>query len=161
MTSTPSIRISQHRRYHSPPQQPAHSAAPSPMAIPRARDPVPPPLPPPSYIPELSAGQDPGWQWGNDPNRSDFGRPAAVKPGSSLLGGGNTYGRRNDDFEGPSQNPFPDARRGSSVSTITGGHSCEMGDEGSRHVEEQRRLSRPSSNHGYVGKHYAAGRCCQ
>ncbi|KAI7514985.1 hypothetical protein KC347_g87 [Hortaea werneckii] len=48
------------------------------MAVPRAQEPVPPPLPPPTYIPEISAGHDPGWQWGNDPTRSDFGRPAST-----------------------------------------------------------------------------------
>lgn len=161
MTSTPSIRISQHRRYHTPPDQPAHSSAPAPMAIPRAREPVPPPLPPPSYIPELSAGQDPGWQWGNDPNRSDFGRPAAVKPGSSLLGGGKEYGRRDDDHEAFPHNSLHDARRGSSVSTVTAGHTREVGDEGLGHMDEQRRLSKTSSNYGYVGEHHVGLACCQ
>lgn len=155
MSSTPSIRISQHRRYPSPPAPPAFTtAAPSPMAIPHARDPVPPPLPPPSYIPELSAGQDPGWQWGNDPNRSDFGRPAAVKPGSSLLGGGTGNTRREQEWEGFSQNPFNDARRGSSISTITGGRSHDMSDDTFGYGEEQRSIppiSSLSSSKGYVG----------
>lgn len=121
------------------------------MAIPHAREPVPPPLPPPSYIPELSAGQDPGWQWGNDPNRSDFGRPAAVKPGSSLLGGGvGGSARRDQEWEGFAQNPFNECRRGSSISTVTGARSYDMPDDGYGVGEEHKPTSRPTSNYGYV-----------
>lgn len=150
MTSTPSIRISQHRRHHSPPEHAASATGPSPMAIPHARESVPPPLPPPPYIPEISAGQDPGWQWGNDPNRSDFGRPAAVKPGSSLLGSGTREARRDQELEGFSQHPFNDARRGSSISTVTGGRGYEMPDDNFGYGEEYRNTSRPPSNYGYV-----------
>lgn len=57
------------------------------MAIPRRRDFAPPPLPPPQYLPEISCGSDLGWQWANDPSGFDYGRPVAIKPGSSLLGG--------------------------------------------------------------------------
>lgn len=150
MTSPPSIRISQHRRYHSPSEHTAFPSGPSPMAIPHAREAVPPPLPPPPYIPEISAGQDPGWQWGNDPNRSDFGRPATVKPGSSLLGGSALNTRRDQELESFAQNPFSEARRGSSVSTITGGRSHEMPDDSFRYGEEYRSTSRPTSNYEYV-----------
>ncbi|KAF2721443.1 hypothetical protein K431DRAFT_303428 [Polychaeton citri CBS 116435] len=86
MSSTPSIRISQHLRHPSshPSYNPLHAA--SPMAIPNIQEAVPPPLPPPTFIPDLGTGHDPGWQWGNDPNSIDFGRAASVRPGSSLLG---------------------------------------------------------------------------
>ena len=90
------------------------------MPIPRAQDAVPPPLPPPTHIPDISTGQDPGWQWGNDPSSTDFGRVAAVKPGSSLLGGGIVH---SIDAKEPEHKMIPsmdDGRRGSSLATITG-----------------------------------------
>ena len=146
-SSTPSIRISQHQRYPSPPTYPSFSAA-SPMAIPRAQEPVPPPLPPPSYIPEISAGQDPGWQWGNDPTGSDFGRPSSVRPGSSLLGGA-SRGFRPPDKERDIYAHYQgsDARRGSSISTVTLGHDQDMADA---HSDEDGTLSRTISNYRYV-----------
>ncbi|KAF2210087.1 hypothetical protein CERZMDRAFT_113530 [Cercospora zeae-maydis SCOH1-5] len=84
MSGIPDIHLN-HERFRSPPH---FHRVPVPMAIPRVQEHhVPPPLPPPSHLP-ISPNHDPGWQWGNDPNGSDFGRPASVKPGSSLLGGG-------------------------------------------------------------------------
>lgn len=72
-TSTPAIRIhdslSQHSRFATS-RQTSHPPSPSiPMPIPNAREAPPPPLPPPRYINELETGQDPGWQWANNPNR--------------------------------------------------------------------------------------------
>lgn len=129
MSETPSIRISEHHQQQQPcsqrsPRHPTFSSAASaadPMAIPRAEDPAPPPLPPPSNIPELNVGQDPGWQWGQD--STDFGRPAAVRKGSSLLGA--KPGRQDMDREHP---PYDDARRASSISTITVNRDYEMQD---------------------------------
>lgn len=144
MPSTPSIRISQHHRFPSPPAHPSLSATATPMAIPRARDPVPPPLPPPTYIPEISAGQDPGWQWGNDPNGADFGRPASVKPGSSLLGRAANSSRGSKEHENTAPRPRDEGRRGSSISTITLGRDYDMLDD----LDEG--SSRPASNYGYV-----------
>lgn len=92
-SSTPSILIndsgSLHRHplpLHRRPFYPNPSGA---MAIPRAREEVPPPLPPPRYIGDalLNDGQDAGWQWGNPTAGFGGNRLAAVKPGSSLLGG--------------------------------------------------------------------------
>ena len=148
-SSTPSIRISQHQRYYSPPTYPPFSTA-SPMAIPRAQEPVPPPLPPPSYIPEILAGQDPGWQWGNDPNGSDFGRPSSVRPGSSLLGGASRAYRPFDkERDSYTQYPGSDVRRGSSISTVTLGRDHNMADA---HSDEDGALSRTTSNYRYVAR---------
>ena len=144
MPSTPSIRISQHQRFHSPDSYPPFSAA-SPMAIPRAQQPVPPPLPPPTYIPEISAGQDPGWRWGNDPNGADFGRPASVKPGSSLLGGAMKGTKQGKEHDTATQYPLHEARRGSSISTVTLGHDHDMHDDSSSHGDDGAH-SRPASN---------------
>lgn len=165
MSGTPSIRISQHQRLASPPRYPSFAApaAPTaPMAIRGAQEPVPPPLPPPSYIPEITAGHDPGWQWGNDPNKSDFGRPASVKPGSSLLGGGNGNGfgamksaRQEKEHEYPQYCSAEDARRGSSVSTLTITRDHYDMPDGSRTPsDEGGSLSRPSSNYRYVCSHF-------
>lgn len=145
-SSTPSIHISHHQRYQSPPTCPPIPSA-SPMAIPRAQEPVPPPLPPPSYIPDISAGHDPGWQWGNDPTRSDFGRPASVKPGCSLLG---SCGRNFQPYEKERDFYTPgvaaDARRGSSVSTVTQHRDHDMSDA---YGSEDGMLSRRTSNYRY------------
>ncbi|KAK5171268.1 uncharacterized protein LTR77_004412 [Saxophila tyrrhenica] len=113
------------------------------MAIPRSRDPVPPPLPPPTYIPEISAGSDPGWQWGNDPNGADFGRPASVKAGSSLLGSINKSTRLQKEHDSTAQYSFPNSRRGSSLSTITAGREQDPTDEMFQHGDEE---ARPTSN---------------
>ncbi|KAI7662816.1 hypothetical protein KC318_g8666 [Hortaea werneckii] len=142
-SSTPSIRISQHPRYHIPSNTPPLPPA-SPMAVPRAQEPVPPPLPPPTYIPEISAGHDPGWQWGNDPTRSDFGRPASVKPGSSLLGSVGRDFRPTVEERDIYTRGLNDARRGSSISTITMNRDSDMVDA---HSDDDAALSRRSSNY--------------
>ncbi|RMY99090.1 hypothetical protein D0862_07266 [Hortaea werneckii] len=142
-SSTPSIRISQHPRYHSPSHTPPLPPA-SPMAVPRAQEPVPPPLPPPTYIPEISAGHDPGWQWGNDPTRSDFGRPASVKPGSSLLGSVGRDFRPTVEERDIYTRGINDARRGSSISTITMNRDSDMVDA---HSDDDAAISRRASNY--------------
>lgn len=149
--STPSIRISQYQRYQSPPTYPSFSTSASPMAIPRAQEPVPPPLPPPTYIPEISAGQDPGWQWGNDPNASDFGRPASIKPGSSLLGGSFRSPRQEKEHAHTVHHDYDGARRGSSISTITAvGKDHDMADDSLAHSDEDGSASRRASNYRCV-----------
>ncbi|OQO02863.1 hypothetical protein B0A48_11146 [Cryoendolithus antarcticus] len=123
MSTTPSIRISQHHRYPSP--YASYSA--SPIPVPMAQEPVPPPLPPPSNIAGLTSGRDPGWQWGNDPDSLDFGRAAPVQPGSSLLGSGSSKSKHLGSMRLDQRN---DNRRGSSISTVTGtGQDCEMADD--------------------------------
>lgn len=152
-SSTPSIRISQHSRYASPPSSYSSipSAAASPMGIPGAQDPVPPPLPPPVLIPELSSGRDVGWQWGNDPNSTDFGRPASVREGSSLLGGsGFRSPHQEKENEYTRYHGMNDARRGSSISTVTASRDHEMTDDHQSHNEEDSGSSRPGSNYRCV-----------
>ena len=162
MSRTPSIRVCSHHLRSLSPSSLNRSTPPStattttasftpsaanavaaPMAILGAHDSVPPPLPPPSYIPEIAQGHDPGWRFANDPNRSDYGRPAAVKPGSSLLGGATTVTTPaltrhvwpdNDRGDGSGNSPRSttgiDARRGSSISTVTVTRDYNMSDEG-------------------------------
>ncbi|EMC97570.1 hypothetical protein BAUCODRAFT_122004 [Baudoinia panamericana UAMH 10762] len=145
MTSTPAIRISQHRQYSSPPSycSALGSASACPMGIPGAQEHVPPPLPPPSYIPDIASGHDPGWQWGNNPDDSDFGRPAVVKPGSSLLGEGMGLYRQEREKDGSVTATGGQARRGSSISTVTAGRDVDMIDEGMIPSDEDR----PSPNY--------------
>ncbi|KAF7189391.1 hypothetical protein HII31_09236 [Pseudocercospora fuligena] len=156
---TPSIRI-EHQRFQSPPHYPPAAA---PMAIPRAHEAPPPPLPPPAFIPDLAAGQhDPGWQWGNDPNGSDFGRPASVKPGSSLLGGAVMKGLSSRYEREKEQDQYPpycynggvdSLRRGSSVSTVTVTRDHDMAEAGSlTPSDEDGSLSRPPSNYRLQGE---------
>lgn len=141
---TPEIFVSHHRR---PPRYPPYSA--SPMAIPSAHDAVPPPLPPPRHIPDLGAGQDPGWQWGNDPSGADFGRAASVKPGSSLLGGFGQNFKQGKEHDERTHNDF-DVRRGSSISTVTPvARDADMAEDNFLHNDEDS-ASRPSSNYRYV-----------
>lgn len=148
-SSTPSIRISQHQRYNSPPGYTSSDFVPvvSPMAIPRQQDHVPPPLPPPNHIPELHAGLDPGWQWGNDPSNSTFGRSASVKPGSSLLGGSSW------DKELLPHHASQNMRRGSSMSsaaTVTLSREGDMADDFVTHGDDESTSSRRSSIYRYV-----------
>jgi len=152
-SSTPSILISQHSRYASPPG--SYSSIPSgtasPMGIPGAQDPVPPPLPPPAIIPELSSGRDVGWQWGNDPNSTDFGRPASVRPGSSLLGSSDFRSPQQEkEFDYTRYHGMNDARRGSSISTVTGTRDHDMTDDNQTNNDEDSGSSRPGSNYRYV-----------
>lgn len=155
---TPSIRI-EHQRFHSPPRYPPAAA---PMAIPRAHNlkAPPPPLPPPSLIPDLAAGQhDPGWQWGNDPNAQDFGRPASVKSGSSLLGGASMKpfsGRCERKKEQENCSPYyynaggDRLRRGSFMSIVTTTRDNDMADGSLTPSDDGSSLSRAPSNYRYV-----------
>ena len=147
MTSTPSILVSQHHRYHSPLAYAPCSATP-PMAVPRVQEPVPPPLPPPSHIQELTPSHDPGWQWGNDPAGSDFGRAASVKPGSSLLGSTTTgirpEGQKRDIYTLHIGNS---ARSGSSLSTVTLFRENDMTDGDD---DDDGSVVRRTSNYKYV-----------
>ena len=185
MSPTPFIRISSHHHPSLSPSSsnrtapttstattPASVAAPTtttttapsgPMAVPRTHDSVPPPLPPPSYIPEIAEGHDPGWQFANDPNRSDFARPVAVKPGSSLLGGAtisntnplsssskNFWPEKDYHSEGSSPRSIVDARRGSSISTITVTRDHNMSDESLPPVDQDTSSSWGASDGRYV-----------
>jgi hypothetical protein len=156
MSSTPSIRIHRDSR-RQPTSYPSSFSSPAlPMAIPRAREPVPPPLPPPTFIPEISQGRDPGWQWGNDPNGSDFGRPASVKPGSSLLRGTVRSTRQEEDQSMSASHHFDAARRGSSISTITMGRERDSTDDGQHYSDEDMTSPRPTSK-GYVPFYLTCG----
>ena len=149
MSSTPSIRISQPQRYASPPSstsfQPDLGSS---MPIPTSQDAAPPPLPPASHIADISSGQDPGWQWGNDPTSTDFGRSADVKPGSSLLGGGLRSPPRAKELEHIQH----DDRRGSSLASIAAlTRDHEMLDaQQSQSDEEGASRSRSGSTYRYV-----------
>ncbi|KAI5359789.1 putative Zinc finger C2H2-type [Septoria linicola] len=156
MSGIPDIQLN-HQRFQSPPRYPS---APAPMAIPRAQErPVPPPLPPPSYIP-ISPNHDPGWQWGNDPNGLDFGRPASVKPGSSLLGGApaRTFSGRVEKESDATYSNTDWARRGSAISTATTatitGNNNDMAESGSLTPSDDGSMSRPSSNYRLHGERH-------
>lgn len=157
MSGIPDITLN-HRRFRSSPH---HPSAPAPMTIPRAQEqPVPPPLPPPSYIP-ISPNHDPGWQWGNDPNASDFGKSASVKPGSSLLGGAQVraFGGRADRDNIAGYTHTTDwARRGSAISTSTTatitGHINDLVESGSLTPSDDGSMSRPGSDYRYVSLLY-------
>lgn len=160
-TSTPSIRVSHHHRYlnpeaerHSPPR-PSRSPA-SPMSIPNApQDPsVPPPLPPPQH-PDIDddggIGQQKGWDWFNkeyvNQHWTDFGKNnnAAVKPTTSLLGGGKKTGSNAEVEEDMNDNEIDPARRGSSISTITpAAHgSSDSMNESAVFADQEDKNSRP------------------
>ncbi|KAK4899059.1 hypothetical protein LTR49_027699 [Elasticomyces elasticus] len=115
------------------------------MAIPRAQEPVPPPLPPLSYIPELSAAHDLGWQRVNDSDSSDFGRTASVEPGPSLRGGTCHGFKQEQDRDTYALRAVADARRGSSISTVTVDRDYEMADDQKAYSHEDGGRSRPSS----------------
>jgi hypothetical protein len=153
MSSTPSIRISQPQRYASPPSSSSFQPdLASPMPIPNAQDAVPPALPPPTHIADMTSGQDPGWQWGNDPASTDFGRSAPVKPGSSLLGGGLKSPPHAKELDHIQNGSMDDGRRGSSLATITAStRDHEMLDaQQSQSDEEGASRSRSGSTYRYV-----------
>jgi hypothetical protein len=161
------VRPHHHHHYSSPqsesyphsPSQPAHHSNLSnarPMAIPNAREQPPPPLPPPRYIGSLDHGEDPGWRYGNsrqhDIGANGHGNFAMVKPGSSLLGGGQS------DQEHAGHGDRHGSRRGSSMSTSATMSSNlidpEMRDaDVLEHSDDDRNsLSRPGrSDFRYVG----------
>ncbi|KAF2085917.1 hypothetical protein K490DRAFT_45577 [Saccharata proteae CBS 121410] len=149
-TTTPSIRIydsgAHSARYAIPRRSSSYASSTTvPMAIPNARDSEPPPLPPPRHISALSEGQDPGWQWGNGPNGSSFGKNAfgSIKPGSSLLGG---QGKRVMSIDEGDHAEYA-SRRGSSISTIKVQDS-DMADTLDNSDEDRPGLPRPAlANH--------------
>ncbi|KAK3628862.1 hypothetical protein LTR56_015471 [Elasticomyces elasticus] len=114
------------------------------MAIPRAPEPVLLPSPPLSYIPEFSPVHDLDWQRANDPKSFDFGRAASVKPGSSLLGGTFHRFRKEQERDTYTLRAAADARRGSSVSTVTVDRDYKMVDDQKAHSPENGSVSRPS-----------------
>ena len=81
ITTPSSIPVHDHTRNHGRRRSTSRSAGlpfssrPSgPMAIPNtSHDLAPPPLPPPRFINDITAGSDPGWQWGNN-SRGKFGK---------------------------------------------------------------------------------------
>lgn len=118
-----------------------------PMAIPNAREAPPPPLPPPRYIGSLEEGQDPGWRYGNSRRNgmNTNGPYTSVKPGSSLLGGGQTE-------EEYTPYDYRDSRRGSTMSSSTLLDAEMQGADGFDHSDEDRNSrTRPNlSNFRYV-----------
>jgi hypothetical protein len=147
---TPSIRISHHQRYASPILYSSvpHPTGTSPMAVPRAQEPVPPPLPPPTDIPDHALGRDTGWQWGNDPTSLDFGRAVTVMPGSSLLGGKSRGSPQEKENDYTRQHGPDDGRRGSSISTIIPAQrDAEMGDDHMSHSDEDNNVSQRITNY--------------
>lgn len=153
---TPSIRVSQHTGQRDPsdsngqPLRAPSSVATTalPMAIPHAREPVPPPLPPPQYLPEISTGRDPGWQWANDPSAADFARPLSVKPGSSLLGG---FPRPSSQERDVNERLEDHILKPSSTPTIT---PATRGDVEMEYTqsEEDLNTSRPTSDYRLQGE---------
>ena len=147
MASTPSIRISKHQRCHSPLIYAPFSVT-STVKFPRMQESAPPPLPPPSYIPDLGPSHDPGWQWGNDASGSEFGRPVAVKSGSSLLGsapiGFKSEGQERDFYIHHASNSV---RRGSSLSTVTLSREYDIMDTAG---DDDGSVCRHTSNYRYA-----------
>jgi hypothetical protein len=99
---------------------------------------------PPTVLPE----QDFGWQFANVPNDPGFGRPAIVKPGSSLLGNGLIRQTKEHDLS--TQEPFDQQRRNSSLSTITQGHDHAMTNESLPNMDKEANTPTPVSNTEYV-----------
>jgi hypothetical protein len=106
------------------------------MAIPNAREAPPPPLPPPRHIGEYD--QDLGWQYGNI-NRNGNAQYGSVKPGSSLLGGGEPHqeyaGFKGDHFD---VRDSRDSRRGSNMSPALPIDPAMIGAESLDHSDDDR-----------------------
>lgn len=121
VTSPPSILVHDHNPNHGRKRSTSRSAAmsfsrpPVPLEIPNARyDPPPPPLPPPRYIDDITAGSDPGWAWGNDPNGGSFGKAReSARPMSNFP---KSWGK-NMEEDRPWDRPEA-RRRESSTSTV-------------------------------------------
>jgi hypothetical protein len=130
------------------------------MAIPNAREAPPPPLPPPRYIGGLETGDDPGWKYGNSRHDANGkSRYASVKPGSSLLGGG----QPNKEYSNSHIDQYDrrDSRRGSAMSTMTSIDPVMVGADGLDHSDDDRNSStRPSlSSFRYI-ETLALNKCC-
>ena len=151
MASTPLTRVSRDRYNTSPGPDDSSSGTATPMVIPRAYEPVPPPLPPPTLIPEISAGNDPGWQWGNA-DSAEFGGFATVKPGSSLLGQ-----RSQMQSKEHGQGVYPPIdlyRRYNSVTNLGSVRDQEMQNGSMTHFDKVEKSSFSISSTEYVVKPY-------
>ncbi|KIW05110.1 uncharacterized protein PV09_03666 [Verruconis gallopava] len=140
-TSAPSIKVFGSGPHHGlgaaarpvqiPPASP-NSISARPMAIPNSREAPPPPLPPPRRL-AFEQGEDLGWKYGNRfPPSSPH---ASVKPGSSLLGSGQS----SKEYASAWSSPYDthDTRRGSTVSSVTP-IDPSMIMEGLEHSDEDR-----------------------
>jgi hypothetical protein len=109
---------------------------PRPMAIPHAREAPPPPLPPPRRIGSIDTGQDLGWRYGNSIEHD----LRTVKPGSSLLGGGQPEQEYHEHYDRRG------SRRGSTMSSMSTPIDPEMqGPDGLEPSDEDRNsLTRPN-----------------
>lgn len=121
---TPSILVHDHNGNHARRQSNNRSAGspnirtPGAMPIPNARhEPAPPPLPPPRHLDDLSAGRDPGWEWGNNPS-GVFGRAGRTPTAGSNFP--KSWGRKGEERRRDEISERPEyKRRDSSTSTIT------------------------------------------
>ena len=103
------------------------------LPIPNARyEPAAPPaLPPPRIIDDITAGSDPGWNWGNDPKGGDFGKAReSVMPISNFP---KSWGKNVVDR--PLDRP-EFKRRESSNSTIRSPVDTSRGYDFTRHQDE-------------------------
>ena len=139
VTSPPSIRIHDHNANHGRRRSTSRSGAmpfsraPAPLAIPKASYDInpPPPLPPPRYIDEIAAGNDPGWEWGNDPKEGTFGKARdSAMPTSNFP---KSWGKNmpNRPLERPDFR-----RRESSSSTVRSPSDTGRGFDFARHQDE-------------------------
>lgn len=103
------------------------------MKIPHSRgEPPPPPLPPPTYINNIAAGSDLGWEWENQRAAAKSGETrGSIGSGSSMPPGWTIKQERDDGFERPA---FP--RRGSSQATIKPPPEVRPKYDFSRHRDE-------------------------
>jgi len=155
MSRTPAVHMSDHRCRNLSPRFSAFnpSASVSPMIIPRSQMAAPPPLPPPIHLPDIGAGCDPGWQWGNDPHGNDFGRSASVKSGSSLLGSAASPAKYPFDREHDlASRSIHDRRRNSSIPTVVSVRDVEMSDDYSPPSDDAAHPAKALSNYRLQGE---------
>lgn len=139
ITSPPSILVHDRNASHGRKRSTSRSAAmpfsraPVPLEIPNARcDPPPPPLPPPKYIDDITAGNDPGWAWGNDPKGGSFGKAReSARPMSNFP---KSWGKNIQ--EDRSLDPPEFRRRESSTSTVRSPSDMSRGFDFARHQDE-------------------------
>ena len=138
VTSPPSNRVHDHNANHGRRRSTSRSGAmpssraPAPLAIPKASyDTAPPPLPPPRYIDEITAGHDPGWEWGNDSKEETFGkaRESAMPMSNFPKSWGKNMANR------PLDRP-EFRRRESSTSTVRSPSDTGRGFDFARHQDE-------------------------
>lgn len=139
VTSPPSILVHDHNANHGSKRSTSRSAAmpfsraPVPLEIPNARcDPPPPPLPPPRYIDDITAGNDPGWAWGNDPKGGSFGNAReTARPMSNFP---KSWGKNIQEDRPLERLEF--RRRESSTSTVRSPSDLSRGFDFARHQDE-------------------------